>query len=101
VSDEAIARTTDPDGREVVFDENSRSHLSVRRPNLLQYVDLILAVVSLPDHRTLDPEAGRERFYRQSILDRERWLRVVVDFNEIPGRVVTVLVQTSDPRRAR
>jgi hypothetical protein len=101
VNDEAIARTTDPDGREVVFDENARSHLSARRSDLLQHVDVILAAISLPDHRTLDPEAGRERFYRQSVLDRRRWLRVVVDFDQIPGRVVTALVQTSDPRRAR
>jgi hypothetical protein len=100
VSDEPIARTTDPDGREVVFDEDPRAHLSLRRPALLQYVDVILATIALPDHRALDPDAGRERFYRQSILDRRRWLRVVVDFNEVPGRIVTVLVQTSDPRRA-
>jgi hypothetical protein len=101
VNDGVIARTSDPDGRGVVFDGSSRSHLSARRPDLLQYVDVILTAVSLPDHRTLDPEAGRERFYRQSILDRRRWLRVVVDFTEIPGRIVTVLVQTSDPRKAR
>jgi hypothetical protein len=100
VNDDPIARTIDPDGREVVFDNNARSHVSVRRPDFLQYVDVILTTVSLPDHRTLDPERGRERFYRQSILDRRRWLRVVVDFNAVPGRIVTVLVQTSDPRQA-
>jgi len=101
VNDEPIVRTRDPDGREVLFDTSARSHLRVRRPDLLQYVDVILATVSLPDHRTLDPERGRERFYRQSILDRRRWLRVVLDFNAVPGRIVTVLVQTSDPREAR
>lgn len=98
MNDEPVGRTTDPDGREVVFDQASHRHLQQRRWELLDYVDVILAAVALPDHRTLDPEAGRERFYRQSILDRRRWLRVVVDFNEVPGRVVTVLVQTSDPR---
>jgi hypothetical protein len=65
VTDESVARTTDPDGQEVVFDDNSRAHLSARRPDLLQYVDVILTAVSLPDYPRLDPEAGGERFYRQ------------------------------------
>jgi hypothetical protein len=93
-----FSRTADPDGREVIFDENARLHLQVRRPDLLQYLDVILTTIALPDHRAPDPVAGRERFYRQSILDRRRWLRVVVDFQEEPGRVVTVFVQTHDPR---
>jgi hypothetical protein len=37
-------------------------------------------------------------FYRQNALDPGRWLRVVVDFNDEPGWVVTVLVQDDDPR---
>ena len=101
MNDERLARTTDPDGREVVFDFGSLRHLQQRRWQLLEHIDVILAAVTLPDHRARDPVAGRERFYRQSILDRRRWLRVVVDFNEDPGRVVTVLVQTSDPRTTR
>lgn len=93
------ARTTDPDGREVVFDASTRLHLvEGHRSWLLEHVDLILATASLPDHREDDPRPGRERFYRQNLLDPGRWLRVVVDFNHVPGWIVTVLVQDNDPR---
>jgi len=60
-------------------------------------VDL-LVLASLPDHHEDDPLPGRERFYGQNPLDPRRWLRVVVDFNELPGWIVTVLVQDNDPR---
>jgi hypothetical protein len=97
--DEYTARTSDPDGREVVLEANTRLHLvEGRRGWLLEHVDLILGTVSLPDHREDDPRPGRERFYRQNPLEPRRWLRVVVDFNEVPGWIVTVLVQDSDPR---
>jgi len=43
-------RTTDPDGREVVFDVGTRQHLMNRRPQLLDHVDAILDVVNLPDY---------------------------------------------------
>jgi hypothetical protein len=93
------ARTTDPDGRAVILDASTRLHLVEGRCGwLLEHVDLILATVSLPDHREDDPRPGRERFYRQNPLDPRRWLRAVVDFNEVPGWIVTVLVQDNDPR---
>lgn len=65
---------------------------------LLEHVELILGIVAIPDHREEDPRPGRERFYRQHLLEPHRWLRVVVDFNDDPARVVTVLVQNNDPR---
>jgi hypothetical protein len=58
---------------------------------------LILGTVAHPDHRAADPIAGREHFYRRHI-DPRRWLRVVVDFNDEPGWVVTALVQENPPR---
>lgn len=92
--------TTDPDGREVVFDAASHLHLALgRRAWLLDHVDAILGAVSRPDHREDDPRPGRERYYSQHVLEPRRWLRVVVDFNERPGWVVTALVQDHDPRR--
>lgn len=90
-------RTTDPDGRLVVFDAGSSLHLARRRPWLLDHVEVILGAVARPDHRALDPIAGRERFYRQHI-EPDRWLRVVVDFSEDPAWVVTAVVQDNDPR---
>jgi hypothetical protein len=101
VTDEPVGRTADPDSREVVFDEGSHQHLAERRPLLLNYIDVILETVARPDRRAADPVPGRERFYREHVLDRRRWLRVVVDFTERPGRIVTVLVQSTDLGRKR
>lgn len=96
-----VKQTTDPDGRVVVFDAGSHLHLARRRPWLLDHVDAILETVASPDHREEDPHhPGRERFYRQHI-DLQRWLRVVVDFDETPAWVVTAAVQDNDPRRSR
>lgn len=92
-------RTVDPDGRTVTFDAGSHLHLARgRRGWLLGHVDLILSTVELPDYREDDPRGGRERFYRQNMLEPRRWLRVVVDFNDVPGWVVTALIQDNDPR---
>lgn len=94
-----VARTKDPDGREVVFDAGSHLHLARgQRGWLLEHLDLILSTVAVPDHHEEDPRPGRERFYRQNLLDPGRWLRVVVDFNDVPAWIVTVLVQDNDPR---
>jgi|HubBroStandDraft_6_1064221.scaffolds.fasta_scaffold430572_2 hypothetical protein len=89
----------DPDGRRVVFDAGSHMHLAEgRRSWLLDHIETILRAVVQPDFREDDPRSGRERFYRQNALDPERWMRVVVDFNDVPGWVVTVLIQDDDPR---
>jgi hypothetical protein len=102
VTEPDVGRTHDPDGREVVFDAGTQLHLAQgRRGWLLEHVDLILATVELPDHRENDPRPGRERFYRRHLLDPGRWLRVVVDFNDVPAWIVTVLVQDNDPRETR
>jgi hypothetical protein len=90
----------DPHGRRVVFDRRTRGHLERRRSDLLDQVETVLRTISLPDHHEDDPIAGRERFYRRHILNPGRWLRVVVDFNESPGWIVTVLVQDTDPRKS-
>lgn len=89
----------DPNGRHVVFDAGSYLHLTHGgRAWLLDHMQAILGTIERPDHREDDPRPGRERFYRQNALDPKRWLRVVVDFNDEPGWVVTVLVQDDDPR---
>jgi hypothetical protein len=91
-------RTTDPDGRLVVFDAGSSLHLARRRPWLLDHVEVILERFARPDHRALDPIAGRERFYRQHI-EPGRWLRVVVRRLQRGSCLgVTAVVQDNDPR---
>lgn len=92
-------RVIDPDGRAVVFDAGSHLHLAQgERDHLLDRVDFILGTVARPDVRTADPLPGRERFYRRNVVNRRRWMRVVVDFNDVPGWVVTALVQDYEPR---
>jgi hypothetical protein len=89
--------TAESNGRPVVFDAGSRQHLARRRPWLLDHVDVILGAVARPDHHAMDPIPGRERFYRQHI-EPNRWLRVVVDFNQDPAWIVTAVIQDNDPR---
>jgi hypothetical protein len=89
--------TTTQDGRAVVFDAGSHLHLALVRPWLLDCIETILATVSLPDIHVEDPIPGRKRFYRRHIWPN-RWLRVVVDFNDYPAWVVTATVQRNDPR---
>jgi hypothetical protein len=91
----------DPDGREVVFDSGTQLHLALNHSWSLSIVDLILQTVESPDHRELDPIAGRERFYRRHVIDPWRWLRVVVDFGDRPGWIVTAFAQDFDPRRGQ
>ncbi len=82
-----------------MFDTGSHLHLvEGRRSWLLDHLETILSAIELPDYREDDPRPGRERFYRQHALEPERWMRVVVDFNDVPGWVVTVLIQDDDPR---
>lgn len=89
----------DPDGRRVVFDAGTHLHLAQGgRSWLLDHVETILTTIARPDYREDDPRSGRERFYRQNALTPGRWLRVVVDCNDVPGWVVTVLIQDDDPR---
>jgi hypothetical protein len=86
----------------VRFDAGSHLHLVRRlRGALLDRVDDILGTVRSPDFREDDPVAGRERFYRMDFTTAGRWLRVVVDFNEDPGWVVTAFVEDQDPRLRR
>jgi hypothetical protein len=89
----------DPSGRRIVFDADSHLHLAQGgRSWLLDYVEMILEAVARPDYHEDDPRPGRERFYRQNPLRPGRWMRVVVDCNDVPGWVVTVLIQDDDPR---
>lgn len=66
---------------------------------MLDHVQAILDAINRPDFHEDDPAPGRERFYRRD-LDPKRWLRVVVDFDESPGLVVTTFVQDNRPEGA-
>lgn len=66
---------------------------------MLRHIEAILDAVSRPDVHEDDPVPGRERFLRRD-LDPARWLRVVVDFNQAPGFVVTAFVHDQRPEGA-
>ncbi|HEY5194213.1 MAG TPA: hypothetical protein VIJ39_10135 [Solirubrobacteraceae bacterium] len=93
---DAELETTAQDGRVVVFDAGSHLHLALGRPWLLDHVETILGTVALPDFHADDPIPGRERFYRRHVAPN-RWLRVVVDFNDSPAWIVTATIQSNDP----
>lgn len=57
----------------------------------------ILATVERPDYREPDPVDGRERFYARP-TDLGSWLRVVVDFSQVPGYVFTSFPQRRAPQ---
>ena len=80
----------------MVFDERTERHLALRGPQMLTLMSAILDTVARPDTREDDPAPGRERFFRRD-LDPSRFMRVVVDFNEAPGFVVTAFVQDNEP----
>jgi hypothetical protein len=63
---------------------------------MLTHMSAILDTVARPDTREGDQAPGRERFFRRD-LDALRWLRVVVDFTESPGFVVTAFAQDHKP----
>jgi hypothetical protein len=63
---------------------------------MLTHMTAVLETVARPDLREDDPVPGRERFFRRD-LDALRWLRVVVDFTESPGFVVTAFTQDHKP----
>ena len=86
----------DPDGRRVVLDDVGWSHITNGHPELAAHQAAILKAVVDPDHREDDLRPGRERFWRARI-GPSRWLFVVVDFNEIPARVVTAFGRRDDP----
>jgi hypothetical protein len=56
-----------------------------------------VATIRHPDDGTDDPRPGRERYFGYRKGSRE-WLRVVVDFNEDPGWVVTAFGHNEEPK---
>jgi hypothetical protein len=91
-----LATATDPDGREIVLDEEAWSHVLGDHGEMDAHRGAVMATVARPDDRQPDPRPGRERFYRRG-FGPARWLFVVVDFNESPARVVTAYGLSEEP----
>ena len=85
----------DPDGREVVLDDDAWQHITTRHP-LSGSWPSVLAAIANPDHREPAPRPGRERYWRRGFVPGP-WLVVVVDFDERPARIVIAAGRRSDP----
>ena len=56
MSSEWTRRSSDPDGRELVFDAGSHLHLAMgARGWLLDHIDVILGTIEVPDFRGMTP----------------------------------------------
>jgi hypothetical protein len=91
----ALAQTVDPDGRIVVLDEEGWGHILREHAELALYQEEVIATVRSPGHRSHDYRPRRERYYRRD-LGPSRWL-FVVNFDEIPARIVTAYGNRKDP----
>jgi uncharacterized protein YuzE len=79
------ARATDPDGQEVVLDDEAWQHVRAEHPEMKAYQSEVMQAVTSPTHRRPDPRPGRIRYFRQG-LGPSQWMFVVVDFNVDPTR---------------
>jgi hypothetical protein len=91
-----LATTVDPAGRRVVLDETEWEHIVEAHGEMVRFFDEIIGTVARPDFVTPDPILPRMRYWRHSI-GPSRWLRVVVDFETEPLRIVTAFPNRRDP----
>jgi len=91
-----IREERDPDGGVVVLDERGWRHVVEEHPEMGPHAAGVMDTIARPDHREDDPRPHRERFWRER-LGPSRWLFVVVDFAQIPARVVTAFGRRDDP----
>jgi hypothetical protein len=91
-----LATVVDPDGQTIVFESDAWDHIVDEHTEMADYRDAILLTVAEPDHRGNDPMPGRKRYWRQEV-GPSRWLRVVVDFNVRPARIVTAFGNRKTP----
>lgn len=91
-----LATAIDPEGRIVVLDAEGWAHILAEHLEMSAHQMAIMATIAHPDHSRPDRLSGRIRHYRRGI-GPSRWLLVVIDFGEVPGRVVTAFGNRRDP----
>jgi hypothetical protein len=94
-----VGEATDPGGARVVLPVRVwQEKILNDHPEIEPYLPNILLVVSEPDHTAPDPTfENRTRYYVQD-LGPSRWLLVVVSYEQIPARIVSVFATRKDPR---
>jgi len=88
-------KVVDPDGRTVILTERAWRHIC-QHVGMERYERAIMAAVTHPDDRHMDIRPGRERFFAKE-AGPTRWLRVVVDFSDDPGEIVTAFGHENEP----
>ena len=83
-----VAATLDPDGRRVVLDEDSWSHVKRRHPMLARKLREVMAAVREPVRRSAGREPAEEWYFGDEALPR-MWVQVVVHYEGGEGWIVT------------
>ena len=97
--DNVLAKTEDPDGRQVVLlSELWTEKVLVSHPELAGCLDSVIATVAEPSHTEPDPFPKRTRFYKRDV-GPSRWLMVVVSFEQEPARIITAVANRKDPKQ--
>ena len=90
------AKAVEPGGRTVVLRDEQWAHIRDEHPEMARFERTIMETITHPDDRKADPRPGRERYYGHG-RGPSRWLRVVVDFSDDPGWIVTAFGHSEDP----
>jgi hypothetical protein len=90
------AKVIEPDGRTVVLRDEQWEHIRAGHPQMARYERAVMETITHPDDRRADPRPGRERYFGSG-KGPSRWLRVIVDFNDDPGWVVTAFGHDEEP----
>jgi hypothetical protein len=72
----------------VVLSAATWAHIVSEHPDMARFLTGIMLTAVAPEIALDDPRPGRKRHFRAG-LGPSRWLRVVVDFNNRPPRIVT------------
>src|SRR5215218_956 len=98
VADDAhvLVSTLDPDGRVVELSAESWSHILEGHPELAPHLDSVAQAVREPDRRRSGRHEHEEWFYLAG-AGPTRWLKVVVHYEGVRGRIVTAFGRRSMP----
>ena len=94
-----IVEVVDPNGRRVRLDREAVAHIIGSHPEMEPHIEEIIEAISSPDAIERDPWPGRQRYFRRG-AGPSTWLRVVVDLDHKPARVVTAFGLRKGPAGA-
>lgn len=72
----------------VVLNAATWAHIVAEHPDMGRFLTEIMITAATPEVVIDDPRPGRRRHFRKSV-GPSRWLRVIVDFDGQPPRIVT------------